>query len=310
MKKFYFKLLLLAFFLFGWIPFSFFLIAPQYTYGYNASFLDKINRLENIDIPKIVLIGNSNLAFGIQSDLIENEIGMPVVNLGFNGSLGNAFHERMPLFNLTEGDILVICHLDYSDDDKITEAYSAISTVENHFHYWKIFRLKDMPRIILTLPKYARTCLKRYINKEDIEPEEKSCYMRSAFNEYGDNIFPRNIEAGEGGPALRHPKVNDICMNRINNFYKFCKQKGIYVVIAGTPILSGLEGFNLDEYKQFQRKLEEYAECPIISDFTDYIFDKKYFYGDYKHMTNDGAKLRTGQLIKDLKRFIETDKVI
>ena len=48
-----------------------------------------------IEEPKIILIGNSNLAFGIDSEKIENSVGMPVVNLGLHGSLGNEFHESM-----------------------------------------------------------------------------------------------------------------------------------------------------------------------------------------------------------------------
>ena len=94
-------------------------------------------------------------------------------------------------------------------------------------------------------------------------------------------------------------------MSRINKLYEYCKAKGATVVISGVP--SGLEGFNLDEYKQFQKELEDYAECPVISDFTDYIFDKKYFY-EGVHMTNDGARLRTEQLIKDLEEFLISKK--
>ena len=280
-------------------------ISPQFTHEYNASFIDKMKRLESINEPKIVLVSNSNLAFGIQSDLIEDAFGMPVVNLGLHGGLGNAFHERMPLFNITTGDIIVISHLDYSDDDKISDPALALITVENYFHYWKIFRVKDFPRIICKLPQYSAKCLYRFLLKRDKAPQNPTCYARNAFNEYGDNIFPRNIEAGESDPYLRHPQVNDTCMSRINNLYEYCKTQGATVVISGAPILSGLEGFNLEEYKQFQKEVEGYAECPVISDFTDYIFDKKYFYAGALHMSNDGARLRTEQLIKDLQSFFD-----
>ena len=302
MGRFILKVFLLAFIVFIFPLFVILLkIAPQYTHDYCASFIDKMARLERIKEPKIVLVSNSNLAFGIQSDLIEDALGMPVVNLGLHGGLGNAFHERMPLFNLTKGDVIVIAHLDYNDNDTILDPELALLTVENYFHYWKIFRPKDYPRIICVLPKYAHKCLVRFLHKLDREPATPTCYARSAFNEYGDNIFPRNTEAGAW---LRHPSVNDTCMNRINALSRYCKKKGVAVVIAGVPIVSGLEGFNLDEYKHFHAEVENRAECPVISDFTDYVFDKAYFYGDALHMTNDGAKLRTGQLIQDLKAFL------
>ncbi len=306
MKKFALKIFLMLFLTSSWMIFVLLVICPQYTHAYTASFLDKMKRLESIKEPKLVLISNSNLAYGIQSELLEKELNMPIVNMGFHGGLGNAFHERMPLFNLTEGDIIVISHLEYSDDNTFLDPTLALLTLENHFHYWKILRLKDFPAVLSSLQEYCYKCFNRFRNHEDKEPSPPTCYARSAFNEYGDNIFPRNIEAGESAPFLRHPKVNDICMNRINKLYKHCKSKGVTVVLSTAPILSGLEGFNLDEYVQFQKEVESRAECPVISDFTDYVYDKKYFYSGAYHLTNDGAKLRTEQLIKDLKKFLET----
>ena len=190
MKRFITKLFILVL-IFSFLQFILLLtICPQYTHEYTASFIDKINRLESINEPKIILVSNSNLAFGIQSDLIESQFGMPVVNLGFHGGLGNAFHERMSLFNLREGDIIIISHLEYADDDTILDPELALLSVENYFHYWKIFRLKDYPLIIGTLPKYTYKCLIRFVTKADKEPAVANCYTRSAFNKYGDNTTP------------------------------------------------------------------------------------------------------------------------
>ena len=67
----------------------------QYLNNYQASVIDKIQRLESIKEPKIILVGNSNVAFGINSKMIEDALGMPVVNLGLHGAMGNTFHENM-----------------------------------------------------------------------------------------------------------------------------------------------------------------------------------------------------------------------
>lgn len=89
-------------------------VMPQYLYGYNASIIDKVNRLRSIEEPKLILVGNSNLPFGIRSDYLEEEIGMPVINLGIHGGLGDPFHENMIKGAINEGDIVVVCHTDYS----------------------------------------------------------------------------------------------------------------------------------------------------------------------------------------------------
>ena len=278
-------------------------IAPQYTHSYNAAFIDKIDRLERQPSPKIILVGDSNLAFGIDSALLEKQMGFPVVNLGLHGGLGNAFHERMALFNTNAGDIVVICHLTYADDDIIPDPELALLCVENNFHLWKVFRPQDYPRVLRAIPNYTNHCVQKFIKRADTESED-SCYTRSAFNEYGDNIFPRTQAGGETAPVLWHPSVNETCMKRINAFAASCREKGAQLVIAGAPILSGLQDFSPDEYRTFQEELEALAECPVISNYSDYVFDKSYFFMGALHMTNEGAVLRTQQLARDLKAYL------
>ena len=58
-----------------------FVIGSQFNHSYQASLIDKIARLESINEPKIILVGDSNVAFGFDSALIEQKIGMPVVNM-------------------------------------------------------------------------------------------------------------------------------------------------------------------------------------------------------------------------------------
>ena len=124
--------LILAFqFLFGML-----VIGAQYQEDYNASLIDKVARLKNINGPKIILVGNSNLAFGINSPMIERAFGMPIVNLGLHGGLGNAFHEYIAKLNIHSGDIIIVCHSNFSDDDKIDDIALAWITVEYHKDLW------------------------------------------------------------------------------------------------------------------------------------------------------------------------------
>ena len=77
------------------VSFDYFVLGNQHLGNYEAAILDKTNRLRSIKEPKIILIGNSSLAFGMDSEMVERSIGMPVVNMGLHGALGNAFCENM-----------------------------------------------------------------------------------------------------------------------------------------------------------------------------------------------------------------------
>lgn len=106
--------------------------------------------------PKIVLIGNSNLAFGINSEEIEQEIGMPVVNMGLHASLGNAFLENMAKLNVCEGDIYVICHHTYDMDGDYVDRTLMWITIEDHFELWKMLRAEDIWPMLKTYPIYLK----------------------------------------------------------------------------------------------------------------------------------------------------------
>lgn len=58
---------------------------------YMEAIIDKHRRVREIKRPKIILCGGLNLAFGINSQEIQNEFAVPVVNLGLHAGLGLQF---------------------------------------------------------------------------------------------------------------------------------------------------------------------------------------------------------------------------
>ena len=161
-------------------------IMPQYDTSYNAALHDKIDRIETIEEPKIVLIGNSNVAFGFDSEMIEEAFGMPVVNMGLHGAFGNAFHEEMSKLNVREGDIYVVCHLSFYDDDEIEDGTMVWTAIEKDLSAYHLIRLKDIPVLIKGYPAYLRKCIDLWRNGEGNQEWDGSAYGRDAFNKYGD----------------------------------------------------------------------------------------------------------------------------
>ena len=115
------------------ILFCFRIVMPQYLNNYQAALIDKNERLCSIDGAKIVLVGNSNLVFGIDSAAIEEALGMPVVNMGMHGNLGNPFIEQAALKNVHEGDIVILSYSNFDDGDVIRNPQLAWITIENHW---------------------------------------------------------------------------------------------------------------------------------------------------------------------------------
>lgn len=276
-------------------------LMPQYSESYNAALLDKVARLKELDEPKIVLLGDSNLAFGINSAMIEQELGMPVVNMGLHGGCGNAFHENMAKINVQQGDIYVLCH-SYFADGWITSPKVMWMTIEDHFELWKLLRLEDIPIMVKSYPAYLKRCVNSWAN-ENGSLSEDDAYTRSAFNKYGDVEVERNESNITVTDGYR-PELDDVTANRVNELNDYLHERGATLLIAGYPIATGEFSVNEEEVAQFQNQLEERTECEVISDFRDYMYEYSFFYDTPVHLTTEGANMRTEQLISDLKAYM------
>ena len=277
---------------------------PQYLEDYSASLLDKTALLKKTEGPKIVLVGNSNLAFGIDSAMIEDSLGMPVVNMGFHGGCGNAFHEEMAKINVCEGDIYVLCHTDYIDEG-IVNPVVMWTALENHFELWKLLRLKDIPAMIKAYPAYLKYCIGYWIN-EDGNLSNGDDYARRSFNAYGDiGTIRRGSHFTFSAGDADCPQIDDATVKRINKLNLYLRDRGAVLVVAGYPIGKGEFTASEQEFVRFQDQLREQLDCEVISDFRNYMFDYSYFYNTSLHLNTEGAQLRTAQLISDLTAYLE-----
>lgn len=59
----------------GIVALKYIVVGSQYQKTYMGAFVDKIERLKSINEPKIILVGNSNVAFGFDSERIEKGNG-------------------------------------------------------------------------------------------------------------------------------------------------------------------------------------------------------------------------------------------
>ena len=307
LKKFLYKLLLLTIILVICIIFvalfGIFVVGEQFQAS--SSLGDKISRLKSINEPKIILEGGSNLAFGINSPMIQEAVNMPVVNLGLHNGFGNAFNENMMKCNLNSGDIVIVCHLSFSDDNTIANIPLMWRSIEYNKELWEILRLEDYPDILQAWPDYWWDAFLLWIEGgKNYEPP----YSRSAFNEYGDIVIKpeesrKTLETLLEGREMKVHDINEICINRLNELNRYVNEHGATLLVAGYPIMSGDFTPPPEDYDAFTHELSERLDCEVISDYRDYFIPYQYFYDTRHHLDEQGAKIRTAQLIKDIKRW-------
>ncbi len=76
--------------------------------SYVNALIDKHVLLSEPREPKIVIIGGSNVAFGMDSRVLQEELGRPVVNAGLHAGIGLEYMLRDVEGYLSAGDVLVV----------------------------------------------------------------------------------------------------------------------------------------------------------------------------------------------------------
>lgn len=310
MKRFLTKVLLLTLLCCGiLLCVNIFVFGSQFSSSYSAVLLDKLDRLNRVEEPKIILAGHSALAFGIRSDMMEEALGMPVVNLGLHGALGNAFHEEIAKCNIRPGDIVVLSHSTFSDDGKISDCANAWMTIDAHFELLRLCSLRDMAGMLAAYPTYFQTAYFHWKEGAGEDIPQNTPYSRYSFNEYGDVMYkPRELQMDPDSffaeNAVNLPEINRTCVDRINRLNAYVTKRGATLVIAGYPIAYGdYSTFSPSEIQAFESELREVMDCDVISDYTDYFYPYRLFYDTTLHLTQEGAVIRTQQLISELEQW-------
>ena len=84
-------------------------LPEQYGNVFTSRLSEKYDRLNSIDEPKVIVVGGSSVAFGLDSELLEEYMGMPVVNFGLYAALGTKVMMDLSRSNIGEGDIIGFC---------------------------------------------------------------------------------------------------------------------------------------------------------------------------------------------------------
>ncbi|MCR5655304.1 MAG: hypothetical protein K6G07_06675 [Lachnospiraceae bacterium] len=287
------------------VVFCFGAVMPQYTLNYQAALLDKHARLMSIDEPKIVLVGNSNLVFGMDSAMVEEAMGMPVVNMGMHGGLGNPFNEQAAVQNLHPGDIVILSYSNFDDKDVIKNQELAWITIEDHFELYSYVRKQDWPDMIRAYPTYLKDCLTLWADGTG-NMDSGDEYSRTQFNEYGDNIYDRpGLVPGTDLSEVHIPAIGQSTVDRINALNDTVTAAGATLLITAYPTPITEQTAGVDEYAAFSDEIDERIDAPLISRYEDYMMDASYFYNTYLHLNNEGVKVRTEMFIEDLHSYLQ-----
>lgn len=288
-----------------------FIIKPQFSELFTAELYDKTARLDSISEPKIVVISGSSAAFGLDSALLGDTMGMPVVNFGLYASIGTKAMMDISRKAIKKGDIIVIApEMDKQLFSMYFGADSLWQACDGHFSLLSRLSRDDLPAMLGAYWKFAASKF-RYSRGEPLSP--KGIYAKSSFNEYGDISYSDrkyNIMAGGYDPThiidFSADIVSDDFIDYVNEYAAFAEKRGATVYFGFSPMnYSALkQDIRLEDIEAFTAYLKEKLDCPLLGDPNNYIYSEEYFYDSNFHTNDAGMILHTRRLALDLAEVL------
>ncbi|MCD8088983.1 MAG: leucine-rich repeat domain-containing protein [Oscillospiraceae bacterium] len=293
------------------------LLPEQFDHLYLGELADKYLRLRTVDATeenKIIVIGGSSVAFGINSQLMEEYLGMPVVNFGLYGPLGTTVMMDLTRGYINEGDIIVLAP--ETDSQTMSMYFNGEITwecIDSDFTMLFKIRPHNWGDMLGSFWSYATQKLNFY---RFGKPEADGVYDHDSFNEYGDLIYTREEPIMDDwydtevlvdlDPSI----VEDEFIDYVNEYIAYCESQGATVYYSWPPMNELAVQQDEEGVLAFATYIRENIDCQVISDITDYIMDAGYFYDTNYHVTDRGAIVHTTRLIQDLINVISDGELV
>ncbi len=291
-----------------------FLLPPVYKDTFVGELGEKFDLLCETDEPKVVVIGGSSVAFGLDSEMLEEALGMKVVNFGLYADLGTKLMMDLSKANINEGDIIVLApEMNSQTLSLYFNSETASEALDGSMKMRLYVGSDDRDSLIGASWKFTCNKLKYLIT--GTRPENSGAYKKENFNEYGDNIYDRPFNEMTGVQnrisfSFRTNSADGVVtdyeryVEYVNDYVKFAKKRGASVYFSFPPMdKDAISSSVTDEsIRNFYRNLLISLDCTVISNVNDYIMDDGYFYDSEFHLNNAGVVLRTVLLADDIKR--------
>ena len=272
-----------------------------------AALGDKYDRLLSSEGEKIVVVGGSSVAFGLDSARLSQRTGMDVVNFGLYATLGSKVMLDLSEDGLKSGDIVIFApELNAQTMSMYFGAKSAWQAIDaNHSLYDTINEhngqdLEDAKEDFIA---------EKLEYLADGAPNPSGVYTRANFNKYGDVSYDRpynTMTLGYDPNTIFNLDPSEFSLEFIEYFNSYCermKERGVTVYFSFCPInsLSLGEGVTEESIDELNVFFHENLNCTVISDLNDYIMDWGYFYDTNLHLNEAGVIARTERLANDLR---------
>ena len=290
-----------------------FLAPSRFDETFLGEFEKKVDRLYDAEGEKIVFIGGSSLAFGLDAKLLSETLGRPVINFGLYATLGTKVMMDYARDAIGEGDIIVIApEMNAQTWSLYFNAEAMWQALDGNFHDFRHLSKDDYPAMLGAFWKFSSSKAKYFA--QDINVDSLGIYRASSFDDHGfiRNNRDKDYNTMTGGVDastvidFSTDIISEEFIDYVNEFTAFAESKGAKVYLGSCPmnesaLAPDLEIEDLENYVSY---LSEVFDCEVLGDPNNAIYTPGYFFDSNFHLNSAGATLHTAQFATALAPLV------
>lgn len=292
-----FALIFIALYLF--LIYASFYIIPHNKEHYVYMQKVKMERLDSITSPRILLVGGSNVAFGFDTKALNDSLSRNVYNTGLHASIGLRYILDAVSDHLEPGDIVVILP-EYS---QFSNAYNGnVETLTSAIIYSGASELsklntKQWLNFLMHIPTH---------NIQNITAKGSDMtYSYSAvnFNEYGDEVRHNDFPApGVTSSPTKLTVYDDDAIEEFSFRVKKMRNDGCKVIILGPTCIESVYKLNIDFINGLSQRLSERG-VEFDAPPSYFVNPDSLAFDTYYHMTLPAVIANTEKLKTLLQKY-------
>ncbi len=274
------------------------------------SLLAKHDLLQQNKQPKVVLTGGSNVIFGFNSQILQDNLNYPVVNHAIHAGYGLKYIVEDVLQFVRKGDIIVLSP-EYSHFignnyyGKEPLLFSLTVKPSN----LKLISLQQLASISEFIPQFSFNRIKSFIynkvknSKQNIN--SKKNYTEFSINKFGDHYTHWDDKGVDLKFYNFNGEVNTEVIEFLNSINDQIENKGAKLIMSFPSLCKSTYEKNEKTIIAIERTLKKYANFKILDTPKDHVYNDNLFYDTSYHLKGEGVMIRSKKLSFELKKKLQ-----
>ena len=291
--------------------------------NYLAAVLEKDRLIRTTPSPKIILVGGSNLAFGIDSRTMQDSLGLHMVNMGLYAKLGLRYMLAQVKPYIRRGDVVIIVpeydqfYGKFSDGDNTLNTallYAPADRIPDFIRSYSVVDVVLRPRVENARRSFLEAMADVVgLKNQYFPPDTNPVYNRHSFNQYGDvvshlgkkSMNPDSIYVSALPPAK---EFNRKTIGELNDIGDAARERGAHAYFLFPSYIDRSYAINEKAIDSLRQRLSRDMRVPILGTAKDFVFPSSWFFDTRFHLNETGRGPRTVKMIEILRQARARDR--